>query len=410
MAMPLHPFELFSTRDELCRQLVHLTDREGRPVCAEGFLSDEDFQRKVETRRCPYPGSRRHHPMNVSALRQVAAHWKEILGALAFLHDRPGPAPLSLWEMRRAAVAGVALPGYVLCQGGSLPVSGCLEPFFSGTSKILFDVVTVADRQAEEALQRGELELLLDSPVDVERLVRLAEDTGAFISPRGACAAPDALVREALTTLTCSRPASRAFSEMVEQALGGRDGFFRFADAFLAMDIASCFYQFVVGDLAQGLVEALSELSREVLGSLGQRLLGALKVIIQALPDLDFVSLPRERRRQMVDLHAHYLRRLGLPASAATLLGVDEPRVHPRARELGPQVKQLLESALAAAVRWEHLAARDLPGLARAVSAALGWLPPEEPARRDAVERLLGIKISRVLIEACEMPRAGEAV
>jgi hypothetical protein len=50
MAMPLHPFELFSTRDELCRQLVHLTDREGRPVCAEGFLSDEDFQQKVETR------------------------------------------------------------------------------------------------------------------------------------------------------------------------------------------------------------------------------------------------------------------------------------------------------------------------------------------------------------------------
>jgi hypothetical protein len=410
MAMPLHPFELFSTREELCRQLVHLTDREGRPVCAEGFLSDEDFQRKIETRQCPYPGSRRNHPMNVSALRQVAAHWKEILGALVFLHDRSGSAPLSLWEMRRAAVAGVALPGYVLCQGGSLPVTGCLEPFFSGTSKILFDVITVADRQAEEALQRGELELLLESPVDVERLVRIAEDTGAFIGPRGACAAPEALVREALTTLTCSRPASRVFSETVEQVLGGRDGFFRFADAFLAMDIACCFYQFVVGDLAQSLVEALSELPREVLGSLGQQLLGALKVAIKTLPDLDFVSLPRERRRLMVELHAHYLRRLGLPAPAPTLLAADEPGGCPRASELSPQVKQLLEPALAAAVRWEQLAARDLLGLARAVSATLGWMPPEEPARKDPVERLLGIKVSRVLREACETPGTGETV
>jgi hypothetical protein len=364
----------------------------------------------VETRRCPYPGSRRNHPMNVSALRQVGAHWKEILGVLVFLHDRSGPRPLSLWEMRRAAVAGVALPGYVLCQGRRLPVSGLLEPFFSGTSKILFDVVTVADRQAEEALRRGELELLLEAPTDVARLVQLAEDSGAFIGPRGACAAPDALVHEALTALVGSRPASRAFAEVVQQALGGNEALFHFADAFLMMDTACCFYQFVVSDLAQSLIESLGDLPHEVLGSLGQRVLGAVKAAIQALPDLDFVSLPPARRRLMVELYAHYLRRLGLPDPVPRQLAADTSAVCTSTGELSPRVRQLLEPTLAAAVRWEHLAARELLALARAVSAALGWQPPEESTRPELVERLLGIKVSHVLRQACGMPGAGGTV
>lgn len=340
--------------------------------------------------------------MNVSGLRQITAHWKEIRGALTFLRGgaarRSAAAQLSLWEVRWAAVAGVALPGYVLCRDGGTPECGRLDPRFSGTSKILFDVITVVDRLAEEALPGGELEGLLESPVDVDRFIRFAEESGAFVGPRGACAAPDGMVREALTILVSPGSESLGFVEGVEGALGSRDAFFRFAEAFFAMDIACCSHQLAASDLAQGLVEAIGRLSEEARGPLGRRVLGALDSALQALPDLDFIRLPVERRRRVIDLHAHYLRRLGLSPPIASL---------PAAHAHSPALKQLIEPVLVAAVQLEHRAARELRDLAREVARAIGQEGGEEPEPRALLERWLGLAVSRVLRQACEADAEG---
>jgi hypothetical protein len=346
--------------------------------------------------------------MNLSALRQIASHWKEIRGALIFLREgtlrQSAAAPLSLWELRWAAAAGVVLPGYMLCHGGGMPESGRLDPLFSGTSKILFDVITVVDLLAEEALPRGELERLLGAPVDVDRFIWFAEERGAFIGPRGACAAPDSLVREALTLLVGPGLASRGSTEGIERALGGTSAFLRFAEAFFAMDIACCGYQFVASDLAQSLVEDLKGLSEEALGTLGRRVLGALELAIQALPDLDFVILPRERRRRVIELHEHYLRHLGLSSPGALV----------KATDFSPALEQLIQPVLVTAAQLEQLARRELPGLAREVRKALGWEEGEQPERRVQLERWLGIGVAQVLHQACDTDAAarpsGEAV
>lgn len=95
-------------------------DVEGRPI-REGrtppaLLRDGE----IEYRACPYAGSRFQHPnpMNVSALRQMSAHWDTIADAVGVLRAgytraRGGYRP-ELWELWRVSQLGSALPWFFI--------------------------------------------------------------------------------------------------------------------------------------------------------------------------------------------------------------------------------------------------------------------------------------------------------
>lgn len=81
---------------------------------------------EIEYRTCPYAGSRHQHasPMNVSALRQMSAHWDDVLASLALMRvayvEQRGPAmPAApeLMDLWRVGQLGSALPWFYLLRG-----------------------------------------------------------------------------------------------------------------------------------------------------------------------------------------------------------------------------------------------------------------------------------------------------
>ena len=91
----------------LAGRTMLMRDREGRPLGEHKAGAERMQGIATELRTCPYRGSRYHHalPMNVSALRQVTAHWAEVLGGLAYLRDLhhawAGPATVRLIDVWR---------------------------------------------------------------------------------------------------------------------------------------------------------------------------------------------------------------------------------------------------------------------------------------------------------------------
>lgn len=73
----------------LAGRTMLMRDREGRPLGEHKAGAERMQGVATELRTCPFRGSRYHHalPMNASALRQVTAHWAEVLGGLAYLRD-----------------------------------------------------------------------------------------------------------------------------------------------------------------------------------------------------------------------------------------------------------------------------------------------------------------------------------
>lgn len=78
---------------------------------------------EIEYKTCPYSGSRHQHasPMNVSALRQMSAHWDDILAALAVMRvayaEPRGDAKPELVDLWRVGQLGSALPWFYLLRG-----------------------------------------------------------------------------------------------------------------------------------------------------------------------------------------------------------------------------------------------------------------------------------------------------
>jgi hypothetical protein len=103
-------------------------DSEGRPIresrTPPEFLKDGE----IELKQCPYAGSRYLHanPMNVSALRQMSAHWDEMIDCLGFLReayrDARGGYRYDLMDIWRTGQMGSALPWfYILRLGETCP-------------------------------------------------------------------------------------------------------------------------------------------------------------------------------------------------------------------------------------------------------------------------------------------------
>jgi hypothetical protein len=165
-------------------------DVEDRPL-REGRTPREHLRDgEIELRACPYAGSRHQHvkPMNVSALRQMGAHWDEVCDALAFLrsaHDEAlGVSQPQLMDVWRTSQLGSALPWFFLFRDGAIPA------YAAALSKATLGMGIFAQR----ALLRTIVERWSPPPLTAETVLALAEDSGTLIGDTEVCSGGDKML------------------------------------------------------------------------------------------------------------------------------------------------------------------------------------------------------------------------
>ena len=213
--------------------LSRYRDADGRPLCGEAIIGDPEFRSRLELRRCPYPGSRRHHalPMNASALKQMTRSWPLLLGTAELLRralGTPAGAPTTA-QLMRAASAAVCLPLFLLHRAVRPMGDGEVPGFVSGLHKASIDIATGA-----------QLMLIDDPRAPFERgsLLEFVERHGLFIGAIGVCAGPPLMVEELARVLAGDGAAPAQGSEGAAAALGDLGGLPAYADAIVELTLA----------------------------------------------------------------------------------------------------------------------------------------------------------------------------
>lgn len=180
----------------------HHRDVEGRPI-REGRTPPAHLRpADIDYKPCHYPGSRHLvQPMNVSALRQAAEHWDEIVDALALLRASYaelrggfGPDIMDVW---RVSQLGCALPWYAI-----LHHDRPAPAYAAALSKITLGTALLAHRLLQDALVERRLPL----PLTAQTLHDLAEQTGTLVAETEVCAAPARMIVDFLEVLVAGMP------------------------------------------------------------------------------------------------------------------------------------------------------------------------------------------------------------
>lgn len=166
--------------------LVLATDIVDRLVDEDGrYLGEHSVAASIsEQVRCPYEGSRAGLPMNQSALRQLAARFKDSRAVFGAAYDLV-QAPLVRAE------ACFVLPLLV-----AQPVPGAIS------------VASKAAKGLRPVLRALVVERALNAdgtPLTPEGVLEHAEITGAMVGNHEACAAPPAMIVDAVTVLLHGR-------------------------------------------------------------------------------------------------------------------------------------------------------------------------------------------------------------
>ena len=247
-AMGDPPWILRMVEEQFHRDTDDRPLRECRTPAA--YLRPGDIQHKP----CPYPGARFQHPlpMNVSALRQVSAHWHDIVDALALLRvlhtAQRGPVaadPLDLW---RVSQLGSALPWfYILRHGETAPA------YAASLAKACQGVGLWAQR-----LVVGQITGTPPPAFTAEALIASTEASGTLIGQLEVCAGSEPMVRRFFETMLAgepsvqSAPIQRLAAESDELMIFGA----HYAGFKLLLWILGLARQFVYADLVVALGDA----------------------------------------------------------------------------------------------------------------------------------------------------------
>ncbi len=180
-------------------------DQDGRPL-GEGKLSPERVA-DIPMRRgtCPYPGSRqRHaHPMNLSALAQIRAHWDDCRGLLAWLRAlylaATGRTRVTVSDLWRIARIGQSLPAWLVLRRRDPVADGALPPAIAVLYKVVIGINALAQSFHLKAVLGDGFDA--DAPAARDALIEHLETHGLLIGPREVCAGPQAMIAEALDLL-----------------------------------------------------------------------------------------------------------------------------------------------------------------------------------------------------------------
>lgn len=214
--------------------LTRYRDADARPLCGEAIVTDPEFRAQLELKRCPYAGTRKHHPlpMNVSALKQMTRNWSEVLGTARLLGHALGgttiAGPSATARLMRIAYGAMCLPLYLLYRATSPMRDGEVPGFVSGLHKASIDIATGAQLMVLLA-HRGD--------VSTGSLLEFVEHEGLFIGAAGVCAGPPHMISELVDAMTGNH-AAPAEREGVERALGDLTGLVGYVDALLELTVA----------------------------------------------------------------------------------------------------------------------------------------------------------------------------
>jgi hypothetical protein len=189
-------------------RLAHIAlDREGRQV-GEVNVFPEALRLKIPTewKTCNYAGSRYRDelPMNVSALKSMTAQWKPMLRAVLavrehFLRIYP-QLPDGRWklgDLHFFCSAILAVPTLQLMRWRDPVATGELDPLMSS----LFRVTDGVRMVCAYLLDLFERPARHDHPISARELTDAAERENQYLSTRGVCAGPPAMIDEFVATL-----------------------------------------------------------------------------------------------------------------------------------------------------------------------------------------------------------------
>lgn len=193
-------------------RLLHpALDQEQRQV-GEMNVFPEPLRMKIptEVKRCNFTGSRYMHelPMNVTALRTMIHHWREMLqGVLAireeFLKRYPvGPKGWKLGDVVSVSSVVLSVPTLMMMRAENPIPNGTLDPVLSS----IFRVVDGVRMVSNFLLLWLDESRPFDTPMTGAELLFLTERDNHFIAGRGACAGPKNMVEELFDTLLDGKP------------------------------------------------------------------------------------------------------------------------------------------------------------------------------------------------------------
>lgn len=204
----------------------------------------------LQHRTCPYPGSRFQHacPMNVAALRQTSAHWRDIVDALALLRARhgagDGPDVMALW---RVSQLGSALPWFHVLRGEVAP------GYAAALAKATQGVGIWAQRVLVDELTGAAAPVAAYTAAAV---LASAEASGTLVGEREVCAGSEPMLRRFFEALVAgAAPADP--SDAIARLAADADDVLRFgahyANLKLLLWIHALARQLVYADLVHAL-------------------------------------------------------------------------------------------------------------------------------------------------------------
>jgi hypothetical protein len=212
-----------------------MRDDEGRPL-GESKAPEQIRGVELELRTCPYAGSRQHHarPMNVSAFKQMLAHWDHILGGLALLRslyrEQAKQEQMRLIDVWRIGLLTTSLANFAFQRAWAPFGDGDLPAQVAVLYKAALGIALTTSSMWVDGVAR------FDALVDAEALYDYADQSGHFIGAEQVCAGPEALVKEVLRQVV-DGGGGQGDSAAAAAVVGNSQRFLRYAHAAAGLSL-----------------------------------------------------------------------------------------------------------------------------------------------------------------------------
>jgi hypothetical protein len=183
-------------------------DADGRQIGeANVFPPALRLDRPTQWRTCTYPGTRYqlNRPMNVTALKVMRVHWRQIMAVLLKVREaylKRFPDARNGWtvgDLERVSVAVLALPSYMLLRQDNPVENGKLHPVLSSIFRVT-DGLRMTMHQML-FVPFGEPTRRPDTPMTANEVFAYAERNHSLHSGHAVCAGPQFMIEEFLAVL-----------------------------------------------------------------------------------------------------------------------------------------------------------------------------------------------------------------
>jgi hypothetical protein len=183
-------------------------DRDGRQVGeANVFPMPARIEMPTDWRGCPYPGNRYQpeKPMNVTALRAMRQHWRQMMALLLHIREQflvRNPDSRSGWtvgEVERLCTTVLALPTYMMLRCDAPVENGDLHPALSNLFRVTDGLRMVMHQMM--FIPVHEAMVMPQTPIDTATILAYAERNYSFHSPHAVCAGPRFMIEDFIAVL-----------------------------------------------------------------------------------------------------------------------------------------------------------------------------------------------------------------